>query len=148
MNMKWMSNLSVRRSAPRLLNSITASFTEALWLALSRLPSLERLSNAQFTGIKRLTRRLVDRRLIESQRPQRAAQFSFRGGFKGFQVDLAGLVVRRMQAFLHKANNLDLITRLLPEAIAGTVVELVPSTAPERPGTYRLLRDGLPFERD
>ena len=121
---------------------VLAGFAEAVWLRFTSLPSLEVLPSSLFVEIADVIQELAARRLIAVDgmgAGPRLVHFPGPGGFEGFQVELAGAIVCRLEGQLGHANDLDLITRILPTALADTLVQV------PRPGTvahveeYRLI---------
>jgi len=104
---------------------VLARFADAVWLKLTSLPSLEMLAGAHFADIADVINAFDPLRLIavgDAASGARRVRFPGPGGFEGFQVELAGKIVCRLEGRLGRANNLDLIACILPAALAGILV--------------------------
>jgi len=121
------------------------AFTEAIWHALAAQLSLPTLPPSVYLEIDREVRAQASGRVQAAEDPgsgSRLVRFAGRGGFDRFQVELAGAIVCRLQeqGRLGRVKNLDLIARILPQALAGTLVRDLPAEGSDPRDDYRLAR--------
>ena len=122
-------------------DQVLAAMSDAVWRALGGLPELGALPGVLFPELDRLVRTMAFGRLVSAGGPgdtERLVRFVGQGGFEGFQVDLAGTIVVRLEGRLGRRNYLELITRVIPAAVAGTLVEHPAADGGVRHETYRL----------
>ncbi len=124
---------------------VLASFSDSIWRSLAGLPELGLLPAGLFPELDGLVRTLAFGRMVAAGGPgdgERLVRFVGQGGFEGFQVDLAGAIVVRLEGRLGRRNYLELITRVIPTALAETLIAQPGSDGTTRYETYRLVLPG------
>lgn len=121
---------------------VLTSFSASIWRSLAGLPELGGPPAGLFAELDGVVRTMAVGRMVAAGGPgdaERLVRFVGQGGFDGFQVDLAGAVVVRLEGRLGRRNYLELITRVIPAALAGLLDPQPGADGGERHETYRLV---------